>query len=232
MEGLKPVIQAIGVRKVYSLYAEEIVALKDFHILISRGEFVSIMGPSGAGKTTLLNLIGCLDKVTEGNLEVLGSDVSLLNEGQQRALRLFHLGFVFQEFFLVQSLTALENVQLPMIFAGETRNFDRAKMLLERVNMAHRMHHLPKELSGGEMQRVAIARALANRPDILLADEPTGNLDTKNAQSLYDLFRELSAEEEVTFLAATHNTQLAYRADRVVHLQEGIIDKDEIVSHT
>jgi predicted ABC-type transport system involved in lysophospholipase L1 biosynthesis ATPase subunit len=145
-------------------------------------------------------------------------------------MRLRHLGFVFQEFFLVKELTALENTQLPIIFADDYKNLGWAKHLLERVGLLKRMNHLPKELSGGEMQRVAIARALANKPDILLADEPTGNLDTKNAQDIYDLFRQLNREEKITIVAATHNVKLAYQADRVIHLREGNIEKDERVA--
>lgn len=141
-------------------------------------------------------------------------------------IRLFNVGFVFQEFFLIEGLTVLENVQLPMIFARDDEHMDRAKNLLERVGLSSRMSHLPKELSGGEMQRTAIARALANKPDILLADEPTGNLDTKNAQAIYELFRQLSEEDNITIVAATHNTKLAYQADRVIHLREGNIVED------
>lgn len=220
-------IKAKELKKVYSLYAEKIVALKGIGIEIKRGEFVSIMGPSGAGKTTFLNLIGCLDKHSDGKLEVLGKDLGSLNENQLRNMRLKHLGFVFQEFFLIKELSALENVQLPMLFTGDRKNLNWAKYLLERVGLEKRMNHLPKELSGGEMQRVAIARALVNKPDILLADEPTGNLDTKSAQAIYDLLRQLRKEGNITIIAATHNVKLAYQADRVVHLREGSIEKDE-----
>lgn len=221
------VVKAERLKKIYYLYAEEIVALKGIDLAIKKGEFVSIMGPSGAGKTTFLNLMGCLDKHTEGNIIVLGRELSSLDENQLRNMRLHHLGFVFQEFFLVKELTSLENVQLPIIFAKDYKNLGWAKYILERVGLGKRMNHLPKELSGGEMQRVAIARALANKPDILLADEPTGNLDTKNAQSIYDLFRQLNKEEDITIIAATHNVKLAYQADRVIHLREGNIEKDE-----
>ncbi len=230
MENNVNVLNAEGLRKIYHLYAEEIIALKGISLAIKKGEFVSIMGPSGAGKTTFLNLAGCLDKPTSGKLEVLGNDLNSLNEGQDRNMRLHHVGFVFQEFFLVKELTALENVQLPIIFADDTKNLSWAKHLMERVGLDKRMNHLPKELSGGEMQRVAVARALANKPDILLADEPTGNLDTKNAQGIYDLFRELREEANITIIAATHNVKLAYQADRVIHLREGNVEKDERVA--
>jgi putative ABC transport system ATP-binding protein len=224
------VLNTKGLKKVYHLYSEEIAALKGIDLNINKGEFVSIMGPSGAGKTTFLNLAGCLDHITAGDLTVLGQNLNSFDDNRMRDLRLHHLGFVFQEFFLVKELTALENVELPMMFADK-KDLSWAKYLIERVGLGKRINHLPKEMSGGEMQRVAIARALANKPDIVLADEPTGNLDTKNAQSIYDLFRELGKEENLTIIAATHNVKLAYQADRVVHLREGRIEKDEIVKH-
>ncbi len=230
MENNEYILNAHGLKKVYHLFAEEIVALKGISVSIKKGEFVSIMGPSGAGKTTFLNLAGCLDNITSGNLQVLNENIESMDEAKQRNMRLHHLGFVFQEFFLIKELTSLENVQLPIIFADDFKNLDWAKHLLERVGLGKRMNHLPKELSGGEMQRVAIARALANKPDILLADEPTGNLDTKNAQSIYDLFREIGKEENITLIVATHNVKLAYQADRVIHLREGNIEKDEKVN--
>ncbi|MBI5417917.1 ABC transporter ATP-binding protein [Candidatus Poribacteria bacterium] len=230
MENNEYVIKAEKLKKVYHLYAEEIVALKGIDVTIKKGEFVSIMGPSGAGKTTFLNLAGCLDNITSGHLNILGENVDTLNEFRQRNIRLHHVGFVFQEFFLVKELTALENIELPIIFADNEKNMDWAKHLLERVGLSKRMNHLPKELSGGEMQRVAIARSLANKPDIILADEPTGNLDTKNAQSIYDLFREIGKEENITIIAATHNVKLAYQADRIIHLREGNIEKDEVIN--
>ena len=229
MENHTDAVSAEKLKKVYHLYKEEIVALKGIDVTIKKGEFVSIMGPSGAGKTTFLNLVGCLDKHTEGNLIVLSANLASLNEKQLHNMRRHHLGFVFQEFFLIKELTALENVQLPIIFANSYKNLPWAQYLLERVGLKQRMNHQPKELSGGEMQRVAIARALANKPDILLADEPTGNLDTKNAQGIYDLLRQLNNEEKITIIAATHNVKLAYLADRVIHLREGNIEKDELV---
>ncbi len=229
MENHDYAVRAEKLKKVYHLYKEEIVALKGIDVAIKKGEFVSIMGPSGAGKTTFLNLVGCLDKHTEGSLIVLCANLASLNERQLHNMRQHHLGFVFQEFFLIKELTALENVQLPIIFANDYKNLPWAQYLLERVGLKQRMNHQPKELSGGEMQRVAIARALANKPDILLADEPTGNLDTKNAQGIYDLLRQLNNEEKITIIAATHNVKFAYLADRVIHLREGNIEKDERV---
>lgn len=224
-------IKVENLRKIYPLYTESVVALKGINLTINQGEFVSVMGPSGAGKTTFLNLVGCLDRATDGLVEVLGSQLKCLDESGLRIMRLFHLGFVFQEFFLIEGLTALENVQLPLLFADREADESRSKMLLERVGLGKRINHLPQELSGGELQRVSIARALVNKPEILLADEPTGSLDTKNAQAIYDLFKQLSTEENITIVAATHNTQLAYQADRVVHFRDGAIEKDEKVVH-
>ena len=214
-------------KKVYSSTSQKIVALKEIDLKIEKGEFVTIMGPSGAGKTTFLNLIGCLDKPTSGKLNVLGCDPMEFNEEQLSIIRGEKIGFVFEDFFLISSLNALENVQLPLIFARNYKNNNRPRDLLKRVGLDHRLTHFPNELSGGELQRVAVARALANNPEVLLADEPTGNLDTKNAQELFSLFRNLNREEGLTIVVATHNVKLGYSADRVIHLNDGKIEKDE-----
>lgn len=220
-------VRASKLKKVYSSEAEEIVALKEIDVEIRRGEFVTIMGPSGAGKTTFLNLVGCLDILSSGQLEVLGYSPTELDEGNLSRIRIANIGFVFEEFFLISSLNVWENVQLPLIFAKHYKNNTRPKELLERVGLSHRLTHFPKELSGGELQRVAVARALVNNPKILLADEPTGNLDTKNAQGLFDLFGDLNRKEGLTILVATHNVKLGYQTDRVIHLSDGNIEKDE-----
>jgi len=214
-------------KKVYSSTSQKIVALKEIDLKIEKGEFVTIMGPSGAGKTTFLNLIGCLDKPTSGKLNVLGCDPMEFNEEQLSIIRGEKIGFVFEDFFLISSLNALENVQLPLIFARNYKNNNKPRDLLKRVGLSHRLTHFPNELSGGELQRVAVARALANNPEVLLADEPTGNLDTKNAQELFILFRNLNREEGLTIVVATHNVKLGYSADRVIHLNDGKIEKDE-----
>ncbi len=214
-------------KKVYSPTSQKIVALKEINLKIEKGEFVTIMGPSGAGKTTFLNLIGCLDKPTSGKLNVLGCDPMEFNEEQLSIIRGEKIGFVFEDFFLISSLNALENVQLPLIFARNFKNNNKPRDLLKRVGLSHRLTHFPNELSGGELQRVAVARALANNPEVLLADEPTGNLDTKNAQELFSLFRNLNREEGLTIVVATHNVKLGYSADRVIHLNDGKIEKDE-----
>jgi len=220
-------IRANKLKKIYSSEFEKIVALKEIDIEIRKGEFVTIMGPSGAGKTTFLNLVGCLDRPTSGRLDILGCNPIELNEGKLSRIRVDKIGFVFEEFFLISSLNALENVQLPLIFARNYKNNNRSSTLLKRVGLDHRLTHFPNELSGGELQRVAVARALVNNPEILLADEPTGNLDTKNAQGLFDLFRDLNKEEGLTIIVATHNVRLGYSTDRVIHLNDGKIEQDE-----
>ena len=220
-------IRANKLKKIYSSEFEKIVALKEIDVEIKEGEFVTIMGPSGAGKTTFLNLVGCLDRPTSGRLDILGCNPIELNEGKLSRIRVDKIGFVFEEFFLISSLNALENVQLPLIFARNYKNNNRPSTLLKRVGLDHRLTHFPNELSGGELQRVAAARALVNNPQILLADEPTGNLDTKNAQGLFDLFRELNREEGLTIVVATHNIRLGHSTDRIIHLKDGKIEQDE-----
>jgi len=221
------VIRASKLKKEYSSVSQRIIALKEIDIEIKRSEFVTIMGPSGAGKTTFLNLVGCLDRHTSGKLDILGCDPTEFNEEKLSRIRVEKIGFVFEDFFLISFLNALENVQLPLIFARNYKNNNRPIDLLKRVGLSHRLTHFPNELSGGELQRVAVARALANNPEVLLADEPTGNLDTKNAQELFSLFRNLNREEGLTIVVATHNVKLGYSADRVVHLNDGKIEKDE-----
>jgi len=220
-------ISANKLKKIYSSAFEKIIALKEIDIEIKKGEFVTIMGPSGAGKTTFLNLVGYLDRPTSGRLDILGGNSIELNEGRLSRIRIDKIGFVFEDFFLISSLNALENVQLPLIFAKKFKNNINPETLLKRVGLDHRLTHFPNELSGGELQRVAVARALVNNPEILLADEPTGNLDTKNAQGLFDLFRELNKEEGLTIVVATHNNRLGHSTDRIIHLKDGKIEQDE-----
>jgi len=220
-------IKASKLKKEYSSVSQKIIALKEINIEIKKSEFIAIMGPSGAGKTTFLNLVGCLDEPTSGKLDILGCDPTKFNEEKLSSIRAEKIGFVFEDFFLISSLNSLENVQLPLIFARNYKNNNRPKDLLKRVGLSHRLTHFPNELSGGELQRVAVARALANNPEVLLADEPTGNLDTKNAQELFSLFRNLNKEEGLTIVVATHNVKLGYSAGRVVHLNDGKIEKDE-----
>ncbi len=214
-------------KKVYSTESQNIIALKAIDLEIEEGEFVSIMGPSGAGKTTFLNILGFLDKPSSGNLNIFNNNPIDFNEEELSRIRGDSVGFVFEDFFLIPSLNALENVQLPLMFAKNDKGNEKPKILLNRVGLGHRLTHYPNELSGGELQRVAVARALANNPKILLADEPTGNLDTRNARELFLLFQNLNREEGLTIVVATHNIKLGYSADRVIHLSDGKIEKDE-----
>ncbi|GAB4113282.1 MAG: ABC transporter ATP-binding protein [Candidatus Caldatribacteriota bacterium] len=223
----KLMIKARKLNKEYFSLSQRIIALKQIDIEIKKGEFIALMGPSGAGKTTLLNLIGCLDKPTSGILSIFGNDITGFNEERLNRIRAEKIGFVFEDFFLISFLNSLENVQLPLLFVKNYKNNHRAKDLLGKVNLSHRLNHYPNELSGGELQRVAVARALVNNPELLLADEPTGNLDTKNAQELFKLFRKLNQEEGITIVIATHNVKLGYSADRVIHLDDGKITQDE-----
>jgi putative ABC transport system ATP-binding protein len=214
--------------KTYKLPYQSIEALKGIDFSIKEGEFIAIMGPSGAGKTTLLNLIGCLDTLTDGYLEVLGKNLSKIKEKELINVRKGRISFVFEEFLLISSLNAKDNVGLPLYFLNKKRNVYE---LLEKVGLKHRMEHFPSELSGGELQRVAIARAMAISPRLLLADEPTGNLDTNNAENIFYLFRKLNEENNITIIVATHNVKLAYKTKRIIHLRDGKIIKDEKLSN-
>jgi putative ABC transport system ATP-binding protein len=215
------IIHAEDLMKVYRLPAEDVVAVDGVSVDIRRGDFVSLMGPSGSGKTTLLDLLGCLDSITSGRLTVFGNDVSNLPEDRLVSVRRGGIGFVFQEFLLMPELSAIENVELPMTFARIPVDRSRSRYLLERVGLGHRADHLPRELSGGERQRVDIARSLAASPAVLLADEPTGNLDTGNSREIYSTFERLNAEDGVTIVVATHDEGLGSRADRVIKLVDG-----------
>ena len=217
------IIKAEDLTKVFTLPAEEIVAVDHVDLEIKQGDFVSLMGPSGSGKTTLLDLIGCLDSISSGRLTVFGKDVSEIKEDRLVSMRRGRIGFVFQEFLLLPELTAVENVELPMTFARMPGDRGRAFELLDRVGLGHRAGHLPRELSGGERQRVAIARSLAASPTLLLADEPTGNLDTKNSREIFSIFEKLNDEDGLTIVVATHDQGLGSRAARVVRLVDGRI---------
>jgi putative ABC transport system ATP-binding protein len=217
------IVKAKKLTKVYKLLAENIAAVNNVDLEISPGEFVSIMGPSGSGKTTLLDMIGCLDSITSGQLEILGNDVSRTKESELVKIRRGNIGFIFQDFSLIPSLTALENIQLTLYFAGVRQETQKSIDLLERVGLGHRINHLPKQLSGGEKQRVAIARALAAEPKFLLADEPTGHLDTENSQEIFNIFKQLNQEKGLTIIVATHDTELGSQAKRTIYLQDGKI---------
>ena len=214
-------IFAQGLTRIYRRSVEEIAALFDVDLIVEPSEFVAITGASGAGKTTLLNLLGCLDRPTSGLLKLLGRDVSTLRGKDLETMRRQYVGFVFQDYCLVPTLTAEENVALPLLFSRALHQRDRVKNLLARVGLQNRSDHLPRELSGGEQQRVAIARALVNDPKILLADEPTGNLDSKRGNEILTLLRDMNHTEGLTIVLSTHNRDLANRAGRQVKLVDG-----------
>ncbi|MBN2377497.1 MAG: ABC transporter ATP-binding protein [Sedimentisphaerales bacterium] len=217
------VVKASKLTKVYKLFAEEIAAVNNVDLEIVSGEFVSIMGPSGSGKTTLLDMIGCLDAITSGQLEILGKDVSAMAESRLVKVRRGKIGFIFQDFSLIPTLTALENVQLASYFAGKSQKTQKMTVFLEKVGLGPRVNHLPKQLSGGEKQRVAIARALATEPKFLLADEPTGHLDTENSQEILNVFKQLNQEDNLTIIVTTHNQKLGSQTKRTIYLQDGKI---------
>lgn len=219
-----PMVEVSNVRKSYLLGNMEVPVLSGINLKIKRGEFLAIMGPSGSGKSTLMNLIGCLDKPTEGQVIIRGKDLRRMSDEELARMRGLEIGFVFQTFNLVSRLTALENVLLPT-FANSRPGIDprkRAKELLEIMGLHNRMHHRPGELSGGQSQRVSIARALINDPAILLADEPTGNLDSKTGDEILRIFMGLNMEGR-TIVIVTHDSEIAKYADRVVLVKDGII---------
>jgi putative ABC transport system ATP-binding protein len=220
-ESTDAVLQACDLTKIYRRGIEEVRAVDDISLTIHRGEFVAIVGPSGAGKTTLLQLLGAMDVATSGSLQIMGQEVSRLSDGPLTRLRRDHIGFVFQHFGLLPTLTVAENVALPARFGGLKPSRD-VHELLERVGMSHRADHRPSQLSGGEMQRTAIARALVNGPQFLLADEPTGNLDSATSERILDLFRSLN-EDGLTIVVVTHNETLAAAAGRKIVLRDGRI---------
>lgn len=220
------VLDASGLTKIYHRGAEEVHALRGVSLSVQAGEFVSIVGPSGSGKTALLNLLGCLDTPTTGTLSINGIKVTNLPESQRVIIRREEIGFVFQQFFLIPTLSAIENILLPLTFSKKPIDETRAQEILYMVGLSHRADHLPHELSGGEMQRVAIGRALINDPRIILADEPTGNVDSHTAEQMYDIFEELM-ERGYTVIIVTHNTELAHRAHRIIHLRDGRLEPDK-----
>jgi putative ABC transport system ATP-binding protein len=222
-----PIIDMQGIRKTYDTGKIKVEALKEIDLTIAPGEFVAIVGPSGSGKSTLMNLIGCLDTPTAGSYRLGGEDVSKLDRDQLADVRNRRVGFVFQGFNLLPQISAFENVEMPLVFGGVSvrERRERTAGLLERVGLGDRMDHKPTELSGGQMQRVAIARALAMQPDVVLADEPTGNLDTTAGGDIMQLFTELWQQGR-TMVVITHDMTLAKRAGRVVEVRDGRIISD------
>ncbi len=222
MRQARPIIELRDVWKIYHVGNVEVQALRGLSLTISDGEFVSIEGPSGSGKSTAMNMVGCLDIPSKGEIRLDGKDIAKLSESALASIRGKKIGFIFQKFNLVPTMNALENVMLPMLFQGTPpqARVKRGKELLALVELGDRMYHAPNELSGGQQQRVAIARALANDPDVILADEPTGNLDTKTGNRIMDFLDQLHARGK-TIIMVTHNPELAEYADRMVNLKDG-----------
>ncbi len=216
------VIAAKGLTKIYHRGSEEIHALEEVSFAIKKGEFAAIVGPSGSGKTTLLNLLGCLDTPTRGSLRLNGIEVNGLKERDLVKLRRENIGFVFQQFFLLPTLTVRENMELPLLFSRRNGYKSQIDEVIELVGLGARAKHLPGQLSGGEMQRVAIGRALINEPEIILADEPTGNLDSATSVKIFELFRNLN-RQGLTLIVVTHNMDLAKIAHNVIQLRDGEI---------
>jgi putative ABC transport system ATP-binding protein len=223
------IIETSEIAKIYQMGTQTVNALQSISIQINRGEYVAFMGPSGSGKSTLMNIVGCLDTPTSGSYILNKQDVSHLTENELADIRNKEIGFVFQTFNLLPRATALENVALPLIYAGfnKTDRDERAMATLDSVNLADRADHKPNELSGGQRQRVAIARALVNNPSIILADEPTGNLDSKTSYDIMDLFHKLH-EDGNTIIMVTHEDDIAHYAHRIIRLRDGLVETDKV----
>jgi putative ABC transport system ATP-binding protein len=219
-------IQLQDITKVYPMGKRELTVLNGITLNIEQGEMVAIMGPSGSGKSTLLNLIGCLDKPTSGSYYLEGREVSRLNSGDLATVRGQKIGFVFQTFNLLPRLSALANVELGMRYAGGV-DHQRAVTALAKVGLSDRANHRPTELSGGEMQRVAIARALVKNPPLILADEPTGNLDSRSGAEIISILTSLHVEQDITLLMITHDTNIAHHCQRIIHLMDGQVEGEE-----
>ena len=221
------VIEIVDVVKIYEMGSETIHALRGVSLSIRRNEYLAIMGPSGSGKSTMMNMLGCLDTPTSGKYEFNGRNVATMNDDELAAIRNREIGFVFQTFNLLPRSDSLHNVELPLIYAGlpAAQRRARAQEVLENVGLGHRMHHRPNELSGGQRQRVAIARALVNKPSIILADEPTGNLDSRTGEEIMALLEDLY-EQGNTIIVVTHEPDIAEHARRVVRLRDGLVESD------
>lgn len=229
---MQTIIQTSDISKVYRMGSETIHALKSITININKGEYVAFMGPSGSGKSTLMNIVGCLDTPTAGKFVLNDKDVSDMSENELAEIRNKEIGFVFQTFNLLPRASSLDNVCLPLVYAGYKRSVreEKAMFALENVGLADRAKHKPNELSGGQRQRVAIARALVNDPSIILADEPTGNLDTKTSHDIMNLFQELH-DKGNTIIMVTHEDDIAHFAHRIVRLRDGLVESDLLNDH-
>lgn len=225
----QPVIAVQGVTKVYTMGDIEVRALRGINVEIWPGEMVAIMGPSGSGKSTLMNVLGCLDVPTEGSYKLDGVNVSELSDSQLAEIRCRKIGFVFQSFNLLPRTSARANVELPLIYAGigSRQRRKRAEEMLRLVGLGERLDHKPSELSGGQQQRVAIARALTNQPAMILADEPTGNLDSKTSVEIIQLFQQLNREQGITIIFVTHEPDIAAYCKRVIYVRDGVVERDE-----
>ncbi len=222
-------IELRDVWKIYDLGEVTVEALRGTSMTIDRGEYVALVGPSGSGKSTLMNMLGCLDRPTKGSYQLAGAEVATMSRDERAGIRNQHLGFVFQNFNLLARTSALENVELPLLYASSVsarERHQRARDMLDLVGLGNRLDHHPSQLSGGQQQRVAIARALVNHPSILMADEPTGNLDSRTSRDVIELFRKLNAEKEITVILVTHDQYVARNARRIVVLRDGCIVDD------
>jgi len=219
-------IELKGIEKHYRRGAEDVRALRGVDLSVDKKELLAITGPSGAGKTTLLHILGCLDQPTDGEVLIDGIDASRMPEAEVVKLRRDKIGFVFQQFYLIPGLSVYDNIALPLLFSKKPATPEKITHLAQMVGLEHRLDHVPSQLSGGEMQRTAIARGLVNEPEILLADEPTGNLDSENSDKIFEILGSLR-NNGLTIVMITHNPELAERADRTIHIKDGLVHKEE-----
>lgn len=223
---MNTIIQIQDIKKIYTMGDVQVPALNGVTLHVNQGEMVAITGPSGSGKSTLMNIIGCLDTPTSGSYVLDGVDVSQMTDDAQATIRNQKIGFVFQQFNLLPRATALDQVELPMIYAGVPDRKQRALEALQAVGLGDRAHHRPSELSGGQQQRVAIARALVNRPSIILADEPTGNLDSKSGAEIMQIFKLLNRDQGLTVILVTHDPAIAASAQRIIRVRDGVVEQN------